>query len=299
MAALREYAPGNPAGTDPEANEIVPEVTVIIPTFDRASVLPRALDSALAQKGVGFEVLVADDGSTDGTAEVLDRYSGDDRVRVLRLSHGGVCRARNAAVAMSRTRLIAFLDSDDEWLPGKLAEQTRFLDDTGLSICQTEEIWIRNGVRVNPPGHYVKRDGDIFEPSLRHCMITPSSVVLTRTLFDEAGGFDPEFPACEDFEFWLRITHKHPVGLIRKNLMVRYGGHADQLSTRYPAQDRFRIRALARLLESRVLDPKRREKAAAALEEKLAIYHAGCRKRGRDEEAAWCEGIRTRYLAAP
>jgi hypothetical protein len=122
---------------------------------------------------------------------------------------------------------------------------------------------------------------------------------MTRALFDEAGGFNPEFPACEDFEFWLRITHRYPVGLIRKHLMVRYGGHTDQLSTRYPAQDRFRIRALALLLESRVLDAGRRALAASALEEKLRIYHAGCLKRGRAEEAAWCDGIRARYLTPP
>lgn len=276
-----------------------PEVSVILPTFDRAAVLPRAIDSALAQAGAALEVLVADDGSRDDTAAVLARYAADERVRVLRLPHGGVSAARNAAVAESRAPWLAFLDSDDEWMPGKLARQIGFLKETGLSICQTGEIWIRNGVRVNPPRHYVKVGGDIFAPSLRHCMITPSSVVMTRALFDEAGGFDPAFPACEDFEFWLRITHRHAVGLIPKALMVRYGGHADQLSTRYPAQDRFRIRALELLLESRALPAERQAMARIALEEKLAIYQAGCLKRGKADEAAWCRDIRDRHLAAP
>lgn len=273
-----------------------PQVTVIIPTFDRAALLPRAIDSALAQSGVDFEVLVADDGSTDDTSAVLERYGGDARVRVLRLPHGGVCRARNAAVADSRSPLLAFLDSDDEWLPGKLAAQVRLLQDTGGSICQTEEIWIRNGVRVNQPAHYVKREGDIFALSLKYCMITPSSVLMTRTLYDEVGGFNPEFPACEDFELWLRITSRHPVGLIAKPMMVRYGGHQDQLSTRYPAQDRFRIRAIALLLDGDLLDPQRRALALAALREKLNIYEAGCLKRGKTGESAWCREIHTRYL---
>lgn len=277
----------------------IAEVTVIIPTFDREAMLPRAIESALAQKGVALEVLVADDGSADGTPEALERYALDPRVRTLRLPHGGVCAARNAAVAASRTRLLAFLDSDDEWLPGKLAEQVRFLGDSGLSICQTGEIWIRNGVRVNPPRHYVKVGGDIFAPSLRHCMITPSSVVMTRALFDEAGGFDPDFPACEDFEFWLRITNRHAVGLIPKPLMIRYGGHADQLSTRYPAQDRFRIRALGLLLEKAALTPERRTMARAALEEKLGIYEAGCLKRGKADEVAWCRDMRARAGVLP
>jgi glycosyltransferase involved in cell wall biosynthesis len=273
-----------------------PQVTIVIPTFDRAALLPRAIDSALAQSGVDFEVLVADDGSTDDTPAVLERYSGDGRVRVLELPHGGVCRARNAAVADSRSPLLAFLDSDDEWLPGKLAAQVDLLRDTGRSICQTEEIWIRNGVRVNQPAHYVKREGDIFALSLKYCMITPSSVVMTRSLYEESGGFNPEFPACEDFELWLRITARHPVGLIPKPMMVRYGGHQDQLSTRYPAQDRFRIRAITLLLDGNLLDSPRRALAVEALLEKLRIYEAGCLKRGKTEETAWCREIRSRYM---
>jgi glycosyltransferase involved in cell wall biosynthesis len=274
-----------------------PRVTVIIPTFDRAAVLPRAVDSALAQRGADFEVLIADDGSADDTDRVLERYAGHPRVRVLRLEHGGVCKARNAAAAACGSPLIAFLDSDDEWLPGKLEAQLRLMDETGLEISQTGEIWIRNGVRVNPPAHYVKRGGDLFALSLKYCMITPSSVVMTRDLFERSGGFNPEFPACEDYEMWLRITHTHRVGLIPKPMMVRYGGHADQLSTRYPAQDRFRIRGISLLLDGGALAPAHRALALEALGEKLRIYRAGCEKRGRTEEVAWCEGIRLRYLA--
>ena len=270
----------------------LPEISVIIPTFDRADVLPRAIDSALAQPGPSFEIIIADDGSTDGTAAVLSRYSGDARVRVLTLSHGGVSRARNEAVAIARAPWLAFLDSDDEWMPGKLAAQMELSKAVDLSICQTGEIWIRNGVRVNPPAHYVKREGDLFALSLRHCMITPSSVLMTRALYLEAGGFDPDFPACEDFEFWLRIVPDHQVGLIPRAMMVRYGGHADQLSTRYPAQDRFRIRALALLLNANRLDPARQALAQAALEEKLGIFEAGCRKRGKTDDLAWCAAIR-------
>lgn len=267
------------------------QVTVIIPTHDRAALLPRALDSALAQEGVDLEVIVADDGSTDGTADVLRRYAADPRVKVLRLPHGGVCAARNAAAGESRAPLIAFLDSDDEWLPGKLAAQLRLLVETGYGICQTEEIWIRNGVRVNPPRHYVKRDGDLFDASLRWCTITPSSVLMERALYDAYGGFNPEFPACEDYALWLHVTNRNPVGLVRKPLMVRYGGHADQLSTRYPAQDRFRIRAIALLLEANDLSPQRRAMALSALQEKLRVYRSGCRKRDRQAEVDWCDSL--------
>lgn len=273
----------------------VPRVTVVIPTHNREAVLPRAVDSALRQEGADLEVLVADDGSTDGTAAALARYAGDARVKVLRLPHGGVCRARNAAVAESRSPLLAFLDSDDEWLPGKLAAQLRLLEETGLAVCQTEEIWVRNGVRVNPPRHYVKRDGDLFAESLRWCMITPSSVLMERAVYEAHGGFNPEFPACEDYALWLHVTNRHAVGLVRKPLLVRHGGHADQLSVRYPAQDRFRIRALALLLEADDLSPERRRMAVAALAEKIRIYRPGCVKRGRHEEVAWCDSLRRTY----
>jgi glycosyltransferase involved in cell wall biosynthesis len=271
---------------------MAPEVSVIIPAFDRAAVLPRAIDSALAQAGPSLEIVVADDGSGDATPEILSRYARDPRVRALRLAHGGVSRARNAAVAEARAPLLAFLDSDDEWLPGKLAAQCALLRGTGLSICQTEEIWIRNGLRVNPPAHYVKRGGDLFAPSLRHCMLTPSSTVMTRALYESAGGFDPDFPACEDFEFWLRIVPDHEVGLVPKPYMVRYGGHADQLSMRYPAQDRFRIRALALMLERNGISADRRPMVLEALEEKLGIYETGCRKRGNEQGLAWCAAVR-------
>lgn len=270
-------------------------VTVVIPTHNRAALLPRALDSALAQEGVDLEVVVVDDGSTDATPEVLDRYSLERRVRAIRLANGGVSRARNAAVERSDSRYLAFLDSDDEWLPGKLSAQIRLLEETGQAICQTGEIWIRNGVRVNPPSHYVKQEGDLFSQSLNYCMITPSSVLMTRSLFEASGGFNPEFPACEDYALWLHITHRHPVGLIRKPLMVRYGGHADQLSTRHPAQDRFRIRAITLLLDANTLDGTRRALAVTALHEKLRIYRNGCLKRDRLEEVAWCEELAGRY----
>ena len=119
---------------------MAPDVSVIVPTFDRVALLPRALASALSQTGPALEVLVADDGSTDGTAGALARYASDPRVRVLRLEHGGVCRARNSAVAEARAPLLAFLDSDDEWAPGKLAAQCALLRETGLAICQTGDL---------------------------------------------------------------------------------------------------------------------------------------------------------------
>jgi glycosyltransferase involved in cell wall biosynthesis len=274
-----------------------PQVTVVIPTFDRAALLPRAVESVLAQKGAEWELVIVDDGSTDDTPRVLERWS-DARIRKLRVEHGGVSAARNAGAALGSAPYIAFLDSDDEWLPGKLAAQLEQLGETELQVSQTEEIWIRRGVRVNPPAQALKSDGDLFAASLERCMITPSSVIMTRSLFEKSGGFRTDFAACEDYELWLRLTSRLPIGLIRRPLLKRYGGHDDQLSAKYPAMDHFRIRAIALLLEENDQAPERRAAALETLSRKLRIFGAGCAKRGRAEELAWCEGIRARYLPA-
>jgi glycosyltransferase involved in cell wall biosynthesis len=293
---------GSPSGagaTEAAGASGAPEVTVVIPTFDRAATLPRAVDSVLAQKGAAFELIIADDGSTDGTAAALERYRSDPRVRVLSLPHGGVSAARNAGAAAGTAPWIAFLDSDDEWLPGKLAAQLAHFREKGFRIGQTRERWVRRGVRVNPPDHAVKQEGDLFAVSLERCMITPSSVMLERRLFEECGGFRADFPACEDYELWLRLTAEHQVGLVSRDLLVRYGGHADQLSAKYPALDRFRIRAIALLLEGKPLAPERRALALSVLSRKLGIYQQGCERRGHADETAWCLEVRKRFLQNP
>ena len=149
-------------------------VSVIIPTFDRISVLPRALDSVLAQTRPAGEVIVVDDGSTDGTAELLERdYPG---VTTIRQSNRGVSAARNAGLAAASGDWIAFLDSDDEWRPQKLERQLDALaasvpvradsDLPGTLVCHSDEIWIRNGRRVNPMKKHTKTGGWIFEHNL-------------------------------------------------------------------------------------------------------------------------------------
>ncbi|MBI9086974.1 MAG: glycosyltransferase [Desulfobacterales bacterium] len=265
------------------------KISVIIPTFNREWALAGAVDSVLAQNGSDFELIVVDDGSTDRTEAVLAAYGG--RIRVLRQSNGGVSAARNAGIAAARGCLIAFLDSDDRWLPEKLAVQKAFFDARPEAlICQTEEIWVRNGVRVNPRRRHRKPSGDIFLPSLELCLVSPSAVMMRRNLFDQVGLFDETLPACEDYDLWLRVSCRFPVHLIDQPLIVKQGGHADQLS-RMPGLDRFRIQSLHNLLEGDLLNPGQRAAAAATLGTKCRIYAAGCRKRGRVEEAEYYEDL--------
>jgi glycosyltransferase involved in cell wall biosynthesis len=264
-------------------------VSVILPTFNRARMVGQAIDSVLAQTYPHFELIVVDDGSTDDTPAMLRGYG--DRIRVVRRDNGGVSAARNSGIRASGGELIALLDSDDYWLPEKLAHQVDvFNRHPETTIGQTEEIWVRNGVRVNPRQRHLKKAGMIFEDSLPLCLISPSAVMLRRTLLDAAGGFDESLPACEDYDLWLRITWNHPVHLIPKALVVKRGGHADQLS-RTPELDKYRIRAIEKILRTGCLTPVQRHAAQAMLAEKCRIYAQGCRKRGRLKQAAYYSAL--------
>jgi GT2 family glycosyltransferase len=274
-------------------------VSVVVPTHDRAGLLPRALASVRRQTFTDHEIIVVDDGSTDDTERVL-RDLGVP-LRYLRQRHAGVSAARNRGVAAARGEWIAFLDSDDEWLPEKLARQMAFIAARGgVDACQTEEIWMRNGVRVNPGLRHRKPSGDIFLPSLARCLVSPSAVVIRRTLLDAAGGFDEGLPACEDYDLWLRVAVGAPVHLVPELLTIRYAGHAGQLSRRHWGMDRFRVAALARLLSTAPIDGERRERAVEVLARKCAILAAGARRRGREDEAARYDAVAGHYrLATP
>jgi glycosyltransferase involved in cell wall biosynthesis len=274
-------------------NGSFPQVSVIVPTYNRASLLKEALDSVLAQSYRNVELIVVDDGSTDHTRRLLSSYG--DRITVLLQPNAGVSAARNRGIQAASGDLIALLDSDDYWLPGKLAAQVDFFKATPQAlICQTEEIWIRNGVRVNPKRRHRKLSGMIFQASLPLCLISPSAVMMRKSLLDEVGLFDEDLPACEDYDLWLRITWKYPVHLISAPLVVKRGGHADQLS-RLPELDKYRIRSITRMLLKGVLSNEERQAACRVLEQKCRIYADGCHKRGRDDEADYYRSVARQF----
>ncbi|MDX9818626.1 MAG: glycosyltransferase [Desulfococcus multivorans] len=272
-----------------------PLISVIIPTHNRAWILRDAIDSVLSQKDCTFELIVVDDGSTDDTPELLRSYG--NRLTAIRQENRGVSAARNLGIRNATGRFIAFLDSDDYWLPGKLAAQAAFFNGrSNALICQTQEIWIRNGVRVNPRKRHRKRTGMIFEPSLHLCLISPSAVMMHRSLFDVVGLFDESLPACEDYDLWLQISCRFPVLLVDAPLVVKRGGHPDQLS-RTPGLDRFRIAALVKCIERAPLTALQRNAAIRVLADKCRIYGEGCLKRGRRDEAPYYLNLPHRYLS--
>jgi len=270
-----------------------PQVSVIIPTFNRGWILKEAIDSVLTQDYKDFELIVVDDGSTDNTSEILASYGND--IRVLFQENKGVSAARNRGVAEASGQFIAFLDSDDLWLPQKLSTQLEFFNQTpDALICQTEEVWIRNRRRVNPKKRHKKPSGMIFEPSLELCLVSPSAVMIRRVLFDRVGEFDVTLPACEDYDLWLRISCRFPVHLIDTPLIIKRGGHNDQLSS-MKGLDKFRIKAIEKIINSGRLSEDQYRAAVKTLKEKCKIYADGCRKRGREEEAKCYEALSGKY----
>ena len=261
-----------------------PLVSVIIPTHNRGWCLNDAVDSVFSQTYGTYELIVVDDGSSDDTQERLSRY---DNMTVLTQPNRGVSAARNRGIASSKGELIAFLDSDDIWLPEKLSAQVDFFRrHPEAEICQTQENWIRNGKRMNPGRRHAKNSGFFFQRSLGLCLVSPSAVMIRKRLFSMVGLFDETLPVCEDYDLWLRINAAIPIFLIDEPLIIKRGGHADQLSSNV-GLDKYRIQSIKKLLESGILSHDQREAAVFVLQQKCQIYAAGCKKRGKLKEMAY------------
>ncbi|MCB1191277.1 MAG: glycosyltransferase [Leptospiraceae bacterium] len=267
-------------------------VSVIIPTYNRADFVLEAIESVLSQTFINFELIVVDDGSTDTTIEqIQSKFSS--RLNLISQSNRGVSAARNTGIQNSKGDWIAFLDSDDYWLPKKLEVQVEYLQkNPSVLMCQTEEIWIRDRKRVNPKKKHQKYSGYIFEQCLPLCIVSPSSVIIKRELLDRVGGFDTDLPACEDYDLWLRIAKDYPIYFLNEPLIVKRGGHGNQLSQKYWGMDRFRVQALIKLLESNTLDQHQKEITLSELEKKCNILIQGFLKRGNRTDAEKYENLK-------
>ena len=273
----------------------MPKVSVIIPTYNRLPMLKEAVESVLAQDFEDMELIVVDDGSADGTAEGMRRYGG--RVKLLQHpANRGVSAARNKGVLQARGKYIAFLDSDDLWVKGKLKIQAAFLDDNPhYPLCYTDEIWIRKGKRVNPMLKHAKYSGWIFEKCLPLCIISPSSAMMKKALFSKVGLFDEVLPVCEDYDFWLRVSARFPIFFINRKLIIKRGGHPDQLSQRSWGNDRYRVMALEKLLSEPHIGSEERGMILKEMKKKSSVLYRGFLKRGNEAEARRYQEIMKRY----
>lgn len=255
------------------------QVSVIIPTYNRAPVLERAIRSVFEQSVESWELWIVDDGSTDETSEVLKKYLSDPRIKLIRTENNGVSSARNRALEKVKTPYICFLDSDDEWMKEKLFQQLSFMEKhPEIPLVHGEEVWIRNNKRVNPMKKHKKSGGDVFFDSLKLCCISPSTVMVRREVFKEFGMFREDFPVCEDYDLWLKISCRYKVGFINENLITKYGGHEDQLSRKFKAMDYWRILSIADLLESKKMNEEKTMASIKELKEKSRILLNGYRK---------------------
>jgi glycosyltransferase involved in cell wall biosynthesis len=272
----------------------MPRVSVIIPTHNRKAFVLEAVDSVLAQTYEDFELIVVDDGSADETGEALEQYG--ERLHYLYQANRGVSAARNNGLAHARGEFVAFLDSDDLWLPKKLAVQVAFMDQhPDAQICYTDELWIRRGVRVNPKKRHAKYSGEIYPHCLPLCIISPSSALMRHGLFAQVGTFDPGLPVCEDYDLWLRVAARFPVFFIPQRLIVKRGGHPDQLSRQEWGNDRYRVTALAKILELGVLTPELRRLTIQEFHRKVSVLISGYLKRGKEGEVKDLQGLVDHY----
>ncbi|MFQ5672459.1 MAG: glycosyltransferase family 2 protein [Nitrospinales bacterium] len=259
-------------------------VSIVIPTYNRAYCLAEAVGSVLRQTFRDYELLVVDDGSTDDTGAVVSRFP---EVRYFRLAdNAGVSRARNFGASQAVGRYLCFLDSDDSWLPEKLQQQVDAMESRPqCAVCYTDEIWIRNGTRVNPGKRHRKYCGNIFRHCLPLCIVSPSSAMLRARLFKEAGMFDETLPACEDYDLWLRLSLTYPFHFIDRRLIIKRGGHVDQLSRKYWGMDRFRVYALEKLLRENKLGSDDHRHVAETLVRKSRVLLQGFLKRNNTRQA--------------
>ena len=272
--------------------------SVIIPTFNRADVLGRAIESVLQQSLPAKEIIIVDDGSDDHTRQVVAalQRSAVVPISILYQKNSGVSAARNNGIRHADGEWIAFLDSDDAWLHNKLKNQAGLIaQHSGFRLCHTQENWIRNGVQIKQMKKHAKSGGHIFQQCLPLCVISPSSVVIHRSLFDAVGLFDETLPACEDYDLWLRICAHEAVLYVDTPQILKYGGHDDQLSHKFWGMDRFRIKALLKILQAPGLETSQQQLVYKTLLHKARILRLGAEKRNNQQRADKYRGIEATY----
>ena len=259
-------------------------ISVVIPTYNRIELLKRSIDSVINQTIKPSEIIIVDDGSNDGTeAMVKNKY---DSLKLITQKNKGASAARNSGIKASSGEWICFLDSDDEWKNDKLEKQiTAATNNSDYKFFHSNEIWIKNGKRINQKKKHKKYGGDIFKKCLDMCRISPSSVLIEKNIFEEIGFFNENLVVCEDYELWLRICDKYEVFFIDEPLIFKYGGHQGQLSYSIDSIEYHRIKALEYLL-STGLSKENRDYTIQMLINKISIYLNGLIKRGKKHEIA-------------
>jgi len=273
---------------------MLPFFSVIIPTYNRQGFFQKAIDSVLSQTFKDFELIIIDDGSIDETKKLVFSYN-DRRITYVYQENHGVAHARNQGLKKAKGGWIAFLDSDDWWLPQKLARVRESIDYfKEFKVFHTEEIWYRQGERLKQKKIHKKPTGNVYLYAIKLCCISISTAVVHKSIFEDIGVFDETLPACEDYDFWLRAMARYPVHLIDEHLTEKEGGRKDQLSSLW-GLDRYRIQSLVKMLRSGILKEEDHEQTRREMLKKAQVYINGCRKRNRWNEVDNYSGLIAPY----
>ena len=203
-----------------------PTVSVIIPTYNRAHLIGRAIQSVLYQTYQDFEIIVVDDASTDNTEEVVSNFD-DERIRYIRLKEnsGTSAAPRNTAIRIARGEYIAFQDSDDEWLPEKLEKQMRLFEiqplEVGVVYAGFWKILGHRKIYIPSPG-ITRKEGNIHDSLLAQNFVAAPAAVVRKECFRKVGGFDEELPTLMDWELWIRISRCYQFQCVDEPLMISY-----------------------------------------------------------------------------
>lgn len=211
---------------------VKPQVTVIMPCYNRARYLREAIDSVLKQTFSGFELIIVDDGSTDGSAAIIAEYG--DKVRAITQENRGRSAARNAAIQVSRGAYLAFLDADDYWHPDFLQRMLAVLEgtDAAVAYCGWQNVGLpgRRGEPFIPPDYEQKPDKE--ELLFENTRWPIHAAVVRGDLVRRVGGFDGRWQSCEDFALWLEIGLRQRIIRV-PYVLAFYRHHGDgQITTR-------------------------------------------------------------------
>lgn len=212
------------------------EVSIVIPTYNRADLLPRAIGSVLNQTFEDFELIVVDDGSTDSTRELVEDFCrADSRIRYIHQENSGSpASPRNVGIRQATGRFIAFLDHDDEWLPAKLERQRSLLINASATVgfigCNIliVDSAERKGLRVHDLNNYMG-EGFVKGVLAYNFVLTASAVIARKEVFETVGGFDIALKIGDDLDMWLRMSDKFGFDFVR-DALVKYYVHKGNAS---------------------------------------------------------------------
>lgn len=205
------------------------KVSVIIPVYNRTFSIRDAVESVLIQSIKPSEIIVIDDGSSFNMEKYLKNYLSHIKLITLK-ENKGVSAARNEGIKAANGEYISFLDSDDLFLPKKLEYQIKFMQENNYLVSHTDEFWFRKGKWINQGKTNKRYGGYILDKILDKCRISPSSLIVHKSVFDEAGMFDEDLRVCEDYELSLRIALKYKVGYLEKKLIIKRAIEENSLS---------------------------------------------------------------------